>query len=215
MAVRGRFITLEGSEGVGKSTNLAVIADTLRFLGIDCQTTREPGGTPFAEEIRQLLLAVRTEPVAPNTELLLMFAARAQHLAELIEPALARGVWIVSDRFTDATFAYQGGGRGMDLAVIEQLERIVQGPLRPDLTLYLDLDPEVAAGRLAGRERDRFELESRPFFERVRNAYLDRARNAERYRIIDASEPLETVGHNVRAVIERFVQQVRAGSSAT
>ncbi|MBM4205903.1 MAG: dTMP kinase [Gammaproteobacteria bacterium] len=215
MEARGRFITLEGSEGVGKSTNIAVIADTLRLLGIDCVTTREPGGTPFAEEIRQLLLSVRAEPVSPNAELLLMFAARAQHLSELIEPALARGLWVVSDRFTDATFAYQGGGRGMNTAVIEQLERIVQGSLRPDLTLYLDLDPEVAANRLADRERDRFELESRPFFARVRNAYLERARSAERYRIIDASESLEVVGQNIRAVIERFVQQSRAGSSAS
>lgn len=215
MEARGRFITLEGSEGVGKSTNIAVIADTLRLLGIDCVTTREPGGTPFAEEIRQLLLSVRAEPVSPNAELLLMFAARAQHLSELIEPALVRGLWVVSDRFTDATFAYQGGGRGMNTAVIEQLERIVQGSLRPDLTLYLDLDPEVAANRLADRERDRFELESRPFFARVRNAYLERARSAERYRIIDASESLEVVGQNIRAVIERFVQQSRAGSSAS
>jgi dTMP kinase len=214
MPVRGRFITLEGSEGVGKSTNLAVIAETLQGLGINCVSTREPGGTPLAEEIRQLLLAVRVEAVAPTAELLLMFAARAQHLSALIEPSLAKGLWVVSDRFTDATFAYQGGGRGMDVAVIEQLERLVQGNLRPDLTLYLDLDPEIAAQRLGGRDRDRFELESRPFFERVRGAYLQRASGSDRYRIIDASQPLEVVRANVRSLVEQFVRLVQRSASS-
>ena len=154
MTDRGRFITLEGSEGVGKTTNVSVIAETLRGLGLTVLQTREPGGTPMAEEIRQLLLAVRQEQVAPLTELLLMFAARAQHIARVIEPALEAGTWVLSDRFTDATWAYQGGGRGGDLQQIAALESMVQGELQPDLTVYLDLDPEVAAVRMAGRERD-------------------------------------------------------------
>lgn len=206
---RGRFITLEGSEGVGKTTNLAVITSTLERLGIPFVATREPGGTPFAEEIRRLLLAVRTEAVAPLAELLLMFAARAQHLERLIRPALDAGTWVVSDRFTDATYAYQGGGRGMDPDHIALLENLVQGTLQPDLTLYLDLDPEVAATRMTGRERDRFESENRVFFDRVRHAYLQRATHHARYRIIDASGSLDTVATSIRDVVSAFVAATR------
>ena len=151
---RGRFITLEGGEGVGKSTNLAFVKAHLEAAGLEVVATREPGGTPLAEEIRGLLLAVREEPMSDLSELLLIFAARAQHLARLIEPALARGAWVLSDRFTDATYAYQGGGRGLEVRVIALLEQLVQGELRPDLTLYLDTPLEIAEARLAGRDLD-------------------------------------------------------------
>lgn len=201
----GRFITLEGSEGVGKTTNVQVIAETLRARGLDVVTTREPGGTPLAEEIRGLLLARREEPVAPEAELLLVFAARAQHLARLIKPALARGQWVVCDRFTDATWAYQGGGRGVAAGHISMLEQLVQAGLQPDLTVYLDLDPDVAAVRMSGRERDRFESESRVFFERVRSAYLARANAGSRFRVIDASATMDAVAGAVRRCIDDFV----------
>ncbi len=207
--MRGSFITLEGSEGVGKTTNLTVITSTLTALGIPYVSTREPGGTPLAEEIRALLLAVRAEPVAAQAELLLMFAARAQHLSQVIHPALDAGTWVVSDRFTDATYAYQGGGRGTDTDAIVLLENLVQGHLQPDLTLYLDLDPEIASGRMTGRERDRFESENRPFFERVRQVYLQRARVHRRFRIIDASGTREGVAASIRHEVETFVTHVR------
>ncbi len=205
MIDRGRFITLEGSEGVGKSTNVAVIAETLRRYGRDVLLTREPGGTPMAEEIRRLLLAVREERVAPLAELLLVFAARAQHISTIIEPALQSGVWVVSDRFTDATWAYQGGGRGGNLEQIAALEAMVQGTLQPDLTVYLDLDPDIAASRIEGRERDRFEREDRSFFLRVRSAYVERARLHSRFRVIDATGTPAEVASAVRACVAEFV----------
>ena len=208
MTDRGRFITLEGSEGVGKTTNVGVIAETLRGFGLKVLQTREPGGTPMAEEIRQLLLAVRQEQVAPLTELLLLFAARAQHIACVIEPALQAGTWVLSDRFTDATWAYQGGGRGGDLQQIATLEVMVQGELQPDLTVYLDLDPEVAAVRMAGRERDRFEREDRGFFQRVREAYIERARLHGRFRVINAAGTAPEVAAAVRVCVEEFVSQL-------
>ena len=201
---RGRFITLEGGEGVGKSTNLAFVQQHIQGAGFEVMATREPGGTPLAEEIRGLLLAVRDEPMAQLTELLLVFAARAQHVANLIEPALARGVWVLSDRFTDATYAYQGGGRGMDRTTIAELESLVQGKLRPDLTLYLDGPPEIAETRLAGRELDRFEREQRTFFERVRAVYLERATDP-RFRVIDASHPLDRVQAALAATLDEFI----------
>ena len=191
--MRGTFITLEGIEGVGKSTNLAFVCERLRAAGIDVVRTREPGGTPLAEEIRGLLLAVREEPVAELAELLLVFAARSQHLARTIEPALQAGSWVVSDRFTDATHAYQGGGRGLDLKTIAALETLVQGNLQPDLTLYLDAPVEALDSRLSGRERDRFERERREFFNRVRANYLSRAKRHERFVVIDAARPLARV----------------------
>ncbi len=201
---RGRFITLEGGEGVGKSTNLAFVKAHLEAAGLEVVATREPGGTPLAEEIRALLLAVREEPMADLSELLMIFAARAQHLATLIEPALARGAWVLSDRFTDATYAYQGGGRGLEVRVIALLEQLVQGDLRPDLTLYLDTPLEIAEARLAGRDLDRFEREQRAFFERVRGVYLQRSVEP-RFRVIDASVPLERVQRALATELDRFV----------
>jgi dTMP kinase len=202
---RGRFITLEGGEGVGKSTNMAFVAAHLRAAGVEVVTTREPGGTPLAEAIRGLLLDVVDEEMAPLTELLLVFAARAQHLARVIQPALARGAWVLCDRFTDATYAYQGGGRGLDRTAIATLERLVQGELAPDLTLYLDLSVEAAQARLAGRERDRFEREERAFFERVRDAYVARASQADRFRMVDAGAPLAEVQQHLARVLDRFL----------
>lgn len=206
-ARRGRFITLEGGEGVGKSTNLAFVKAHIERAGFEVVATREPGGTPLAEEIRELLLAVREEPMAELTELLLVFAARAQHLTKLIEPALSRGAWVLSDRFTDATYAYQGGGRGLDRTTIAELESMVQGKLRPDLTLYLDSPPQVGESRLVGRELDRFEREQRAFFERVRAAYLERAADP-RFRVIDASVPLDRVQGALAVALDGFIREV-------
>ncbi len=205
MTMRGRFITLEGGEGAGKSTNLAFVAAWLRQRGITLITTREPGGTPLAEQIRTLLLEVREEPVAAVAELLLMFSARAQHLARVIEPALARGDWVLCDRFTDATYAYQGGGRGVDPTLIRTLEELVQADLQPDLTLYLDIDPALAEARLEGRERDRFEREQAAFFARVRAVYLERAAQFERFRVIDAGASLAQVQSSIAAVLSAFI----------
>ncbi|MGI9323661.1 MAG: dTMP kinase [Pseudomonadales bacterium] len=203
MVTPGRFITLEGMEGVGKSSNLASAAQWLERHGVDVLVTREPGGTPLAEAVRELLLAVREEPVAPLTELLLMFAARAQHLATVIEPALAGGRWVLCDRFTDATYAYQGGGRQLEVKVIAELEQLVHPLRQPDLTLFLDLEWAVAKERIESRELDRFEQEAADFFGRVRAVYLDRARSFERYVTIDAGQSLPQVGAAVAAVLEQ------------
>lgn len=203
-----KFITVEGGEGVGKSTNMAFIGEWLKRHGISYIATREPGGTPLAEEIRALLVKPRTEPVAENTELLLMFAARAQHLTEVIMPALHRGQWVLCDRFTDATYAYQGGGRGIDEAKIAQLEELVQGQLRPDLTLLLDIP--VQQGLARARERgqaDRFEQEELVFFNAVRDCYLQRAREEpHRYRIVDASLPLADVQKSLAMHLKQFLE---------
>lgn len=200
----GKFITLEGTEGVGKSTNLTYIAKWLEAQGIEVVITREPGGTPMAEEIRELLLSKRCEAVDPTAELLLIFAARAQHLAQVIRPALARGAWVLSDRFTDATYAYQGAGRGLDRSTIETLEALVQGELRPDLTLVLDIDVELGLTRAAARaELDRFESEAIPFFEKVREAYRDQAKAApERYALVNAGQTLEEVQASIALVLQ-------------
>lgn len=204
---RGKFLTIEGTEGVGKSTNLAFVADWLRGRGIEVIVTREPGGTPLAEEIRSLLLSKREEPFDETAELLLVFAARAQHLAQVIKPALARGAWVLSDRFTDATFAYQGGGRGLSKATIEQLEQLVQGDLRPDLTLILDIDVELGLNRARQRgELDRFESEAVVFFERVRAAYRQRAESApNRYAAVDAGKTLDEVQIEIDRVLTRLI----------
>jgi dTMP kinase len=207
MNARGRFITIEGGEGVGKSTNLQFVRRVLEKSGRRVLTTREPGGTPLAEDIRAMLLAVREEPVCDLAELLLVFAARAQHLATVIEPALARGTWVLCDRFTDATYAYQGGGRGIDTETIAALERLVQGSLQPDLTLYLDLAPEHARSRLEGRALDRFEREAPGFFERVRAVYLARAAEHPRIRVVDASGDLEAVQAELAAVLASYVAE--------
>ncbi|MBF6623099.1 MAG: dTMP kinase [Pseudomonadales bacterium 32-61-5] len=206
----GCFITLEGPEGAGKSTNREFIAEYLRERGVDVVLTREPGGTPLAERIREILLAPADEPMASDTELLLVFAARAQHIDQVIRPALARGAVVLCDRFTDATYAYQGGGRGLALQRIEQLENFVQGDLRPDLTLIFDLKVEIGLSRAAARGRlDRFEQEGLGFFEAVRNAYLDRARQAPaRYRVIDAGQPLAAVQRDLRALLPQILERV-------
>ena len=189
---KAQFITIEGGEGVGKTTNIAFIRQWLERHSVNYVATREPGGTPLAEEIRSLLVSTRDEPVDENTELLLMFAARAQHLAQVIKPALAAGSWVLCDRFTDATFAYQGGGRGMAVDKIAQLESLVQGTLRPDLTLLLDIPVDQGMARAHGRGApDRFEMEKLSFFNAVRDCYLVRAEaEPARFRIMDARNPL-------------------------
>ena len=203
----GKFITLEGGEGVGKSTNLIFIKQLLEDNGIDVVTTREPGGTILAENIRQLLLDKSEEVVSETTELLLMFAARAQHIQQIINPALAQGQWVLCDRFTDATFAYQGGGRGMDVKMIEWLEQKVQGNIRPDLTLLLDAPITVGMERANKRGKlDRFEQEKHDFFEKVRTAYLDRAdQNQQVIKIINADQPLNKVQKQIASIVQSFV----------
>jgi dTMP kinase len=205
---RGRFITLEGIEGAGKSTVARFAEDWLSAHGLKVVRTREPGGTPLAERIRGVVLDRTVEPIPPEAELLLMFAARAVHLASLIRPALARGEWVLCDRFTDATRAYQGGGRGIDGRLIEQLAATVHGDLMPDCTLLLDLP--VAQGLERARRRsavgDRFEQEQGLFFERVRAAYLDiAAREPQRVRIIDAGRPLADVERDVATALEALL----------
>jgi len=209
--VSGLFITLEGPEGAGKSTNRDYLAARLREQGVDVVMTREPGGTPLAERIRELLLAPSEERMAVDTELLLMFAARAQHLAEVIRPALARGAVVLCDRFTDATYAYQGGGRGLPVERIAILEAFVQGELRPDLTLVFDLPVEVGLARAAARGRlDRFEQEGQAFFEAVRQAYLQRAgQQPQRYRLLDAAQPLSAVQQAIDALVPGILERCR------
>ncbi|WP_423193389.1 dTMP kinase [Cupriavidus sp. H18C2] len=189
--MRGRFITFEGIDGAGKSTHVEWVAGRLRERAT-VVTTREPGGTPLGEDLRRLLLHRQMDL---ETEALLMFAARREHIAEVIEPALARGDWVISDRFTDATFAYQGGGRGLPRARLEVLEQWVQGGLQPDLTLLFDVPLETAAARLANaREPDKFEAESRAFFERTRAEYLRRAAESpQRFRVIDATRSIDEI----------------------
>ena len=198
-----RFITIEGGEGAGKSTAQRFISDRLAERGIATVQTREPGGTPLAEAIRQTLLSVDGEAPVEMTELLLVFAARAQHLAKVIEPALARGDWVLSDRFTDATYAYQGAARGLSTATILHLEQLVQSGRQPDKVLILDLPPEIGMARARSRgELDRFEREDHDFYERVRAGYLARAEAMpERYSVIDAGQDLPKVESALRAEI--------------
>ncbi|WP_145008752.1 dTMP kinase [Pseudomonas oryzihabitans] len=206
MTGTGLFITLEGPEGAGKSTNRDYLAELLGAAGREVVLTREPGGTPLAERIREILLAPAAEPMAVDTELLLMFAARAQHLAQVVRPALARGALVLCDRFVDATYAYQGGGRGVPVDRIATLETFVLGDLQPDLTLVFDLPVEIGLARAARRGAlDRFEQEQRAFFEAVRQTYLQRAQAVpERYRIIDASRSLAEVQADLRALVARL-----------
>lgn len=208
----GVFVTLEGPEGAGKSTNLGYVADALRRAGCAPLLTREPGGTPIAERMRGILLEHHEEPMDPDAELLLVFAARAQHLSRVIRPALAQGRVVISDRFTDATYAYQGGGRGIDAARIAALESWTQGELRPDLTLVLDVPVEVGMARARARSAlDRFESEQRAFFDGVRSTYLQRAAaNPERYRVVDASGELAQVQRDLEPVIEEILERWRA-----
>ena len=194
LETRPRFISLEGGEGAGKSTVLAALRQALEAAGQTVTCTREPGGTPLAEQIRGLLLDTHHEPPAPETELLLMFAARAQHVRETILPALERGHWVISDRFTDASYAYQGAARGGDVAFIAHLERRVVG-IQPAMTLLLDVPVAIGLQRARGRGAiDRIESEREDFFERVREGYLARATaEPERFRVVDASQSVEAV----------------------
>ncbi|MGI9246870.1 MAG: dTMP kinase [Steroidobacteraceae bacterium] len=208
----GRFITFEGGEGVGKSTQVRTAAQWLGDRGIEVVLTREPGGTPRAEALRTVLLERTDEPMPPSCELLLMFAARATHLANLIEPAVARGAWVLCDRFTDATYAYQGGGRGLPMADIDALVRLVHPQRQPDLTVLLDAP--VALGMARARARngvdgpDRFESERGQFFERVRQCYLERAeREPDRFHVVDASGGLDAVAAGVRSGLSRLLPQ--------
>ena len=206
---KGRFLTIEGTEGVGKTTNIAFIKHWLQTQGIEFVATREPGGTELAEAIRELLLTPREEKVDESTELLLIFAARAQHLNRVILPALAQGKWVLCDRFTDATYAYQGAGRELGADKIALLEQMVQGDRRPDLTLILDIPVEQGLQRAVQRgELDRFEQEQQDFFEKVRGCYLDLAsRNPQRYRVIDASQPLESVQQSIAEKLHAYLEE--------
>lgn len=207
----GRFITLEGVEGAGKSTALETVRAVIESTGVPLHVTREPGGTPLGERVRELLLSHEFTEMADDTEALLVFAARAQHLAERIRPMVEQGTWVLSDRFTDATYAYQGAGRGMPAERIAALEQWVQGDFRPDLTLILDLPVEEGLRRAAGRSvPDRFEREPRKFFEAVRHCYLERAAAApDRYRVIDASSPLDEVQQSIRTTLIRWLRGVQ------
>ena len=223
---RGRFITLEGLDGAGKSTSLEAVQGFLADRGVEVLVTREPGGTPLAEKVRGLLLDTQEETVDPMAETLLLFAARAQHVGAVIEPALARGQWVVSDRFTDATRAYQGGGRGVDGQAIEALACLVHPGLEPDLTFYLDVPVDQARRRIGGgdlfkeggegrgEEReaahlDRFERERASFHERVRAAYRALARSAARVRTIDARRPEDEVARRIASMLGPFVEEYR------
>lgn len=201
------FITLEGSEGAGKSTALLFIKNYFQQKKIDCVFTREPGGTSVGESIREILLHHKKEMILPETELLLMFAARAQHIAHVIKPALQAGKTVVSDRFTDASFAYQGGGRNISLDYLQTLEKWIQGDVKPHLTLLLDAPVEIGLSRMQQRgEKDRIENEKKEFFERVRNAYLARAKQfPERFVIIDASQSVEKVQGQIRRTLDERV----------
>lgn len=213
--MNGKFITIEGGEGVGKSTQISALRDLLVSRGLAVVVTREPGGTRRAERIRELLLETSEEAMPPICELLLMFAGRSTHIENVIRPALQRGIWVICDRFTDATYAYQGGGRGMNLDQIASLESWVQQDLRPDLTLLLDAPVEIGAQRAALRNEqrgitDRFEHEQRSFFERVRAAYLKRvAAEPHRFAVIDASVDRDLVTNSIRAAVEPLLSTVQ------
>jgi dTMP kinase len=207
----GLFITLEGGEGAGKSTQLSFIERWLHQAGKEVVLTREPGGTELGERIRELLLHSQDFRMSGEAELLLMFAARAEHLTKVIKPALAKGIYVVCDRFTDATYAYQGGGRGIPGERIAQLETWVQVDLRPDLTLLLDLPVDLGMARADNRGfPDRFELENGEFFQRVRQAYLEKAeRESDRVRVIDASQNVEQVAQQIGVILDEVVHAKR------
>lgn len=206
---KGLFITVEGGEGVGKSTNMAYIETCLQAASINFVLTREPGGTAVAEKVRSILLEKTGENINSVSELLLIFAARSQHLSEFISPALEKGQWVLCDRFTDATYAYQGGGREMDETLIGQLENIVQAGTQPDYTILLDAPVEIGMERAQNRgELDRFEQEELAFFSRVRNKYLEMAEGfPQRYRVINASRPLKEVQAQLGAVIKTIIDE--------
>jgi len=206
---RGLFITLEGVEGAGKSTNIPYIESLLESSGLDLVVTREPGGTRLGERIREILLDPDPDlQIHPESELMLMFSARTQHLHEVILPALMSGKAVLCDRFTDASFAYQGAGRGIDIGKIAQLQTWLQGELRPDLTLIFDVDVETGLKRANGRsDPDRFEKERVDFFQRVREYYLERASKRDRYRVIDASGDIKSVEAQLSTVVTEFLAQ--------
>jgi len=205
---RGRFITVEGGEGAGKSSNLEFMTGLLQENGIEVIFTREPGGTPLGEDVRNLLLGHKHTGMSHETELLLMFAARAEHIAQIIEPALAAGHWVLCDRFTDASYAYQGGGRGIPQQKIAELETWVQQGMKPDLTLLLDLPVDIGLERAGRRSQpDRFESEQNSFFTAVRQGYLDIANNEpERVKVIDASQALDQVQVEIAQTIKAFIE---------
>lgn len=209
--MRGLFITLEGPEGAGKTTNRAYLAEKLEAQGFQVTLTREPGGTALAEQIREILLAPHDEIMSVDTELLLMFAARAQHLAQVIMPALVAGEIVICDRFTDATYAYQGGGRGLDCSRIAMLEQFVQGDLRPDITLLFDLPVADGMARAVARGKlDRFEQEQQDFFEAVRQSYLQRAQDdPERFRIVNAQQALADVQKSLDVYLLEIMERAR------
>ena len=207
VVTKGQFITVEGTEGVGKSTNMAFIEEWLIKSGKELIVTREPGGTELGEKLRAVLLDAKEQSMCDDTELLLMFAARAQHLQEVILPALNTGKWILCDRFTDSTYAYQGGGRGIKMSRIAELEQWVQGDLRPDMTFVLDLPIDIGLERAGKRSTpDRFELEKHDFFNKVRDTFLARAAaQPDRYSVIDASPSISDVQQSIQDVLEKMV----------
>ena len=207
IVTQGQFITVEGTEGVGKSTSMAFIEQWIKSSGKELIVTREPGGTALGEKLRDVLLDAKEQSMSDDTELLLMFAARAQHLHEVIQPALDAGKWVLCDRFTDSTYAYQGGGRGIDMSRISQLEQWVQGDRRPDMTIVLDLPVEEGLVRAGKRSTpDRFELEKHEFFNKVRDTFLARASsNPERYKVVDASPSIEEVQQSIQAHLESMI----------
>ena len=209
----GRFITVEGQDGAGKTTNIEFIEHLLQEHGVEVLSTREPGGTELGEKLRRLILDGHELHIHAMPELLMIFAARAQHLEESILPALSTGTWVLCDRFTDATFAYQSGGRGLPWGNVETLEHMVQGDLRPDLTVLLDIDPETGEHRARQRDntgQDRFESQQAVFKQNVRRAYLDLShRDPGRVQVVDASLPLDDVRKQIRRIIERFLENVR------
>ena len=212
----GRFISIEGGEGAGKSTSVAYIQDYLQGRGIDLVSTREPGGTKMAEELRELLLNHHTEKVDPYTELLMMFAARRQHVAEVIRPALAAGKWVLCDRFTDASYAYQGYGRNLPLAFIDSLAKWVHGDTNPHITLLLDVDIEIGMQRARQRHSlDRIESEAMAFFEAVRQGYLARAKaEPQRFRVVDASLDIVSVQQQIEQALQPLCVSVKNHASA-
>jgi len=208
-ALPAQFISIEGGEGAGKSTSIEYIRQCLSNIGIDCIVTREPGGTAMAEDIRNLLLSHREERVDPYTELLLMFASRRQHVQNVIRPALAAGQWVICDRFTDASFAYQGAGRGLDTEFIASLKYWVHGDLNPNMTLLFDIDIKIGMARAGKRaDFDRIETEQHSFFERVRRGYLDQAKaEPQRYRVVDASQSIEQVQGQLNIILEPLLKK--------
>jgi dTMP kinase len=207
--MNGKFISIEGIEGAGKSTQLAFINDYLSSKGKSLVVTREPGGTELSEEIRDLLLKPRSQGMDVNTELLMMFAARAEHVAQKIKPAIARGDWVISDRFVDATFAYQGGGRGIDVERIQQLADWTLQGLKTDLTIVFDLSVELSQERVTSRNegKDRFEQEKATFFERIRQSYIDRSLlEPNRVKVIDASQTIEQVQQQLTTILDKLLE---------